>query len=1129
MQENEKKPVVSFCKPKKLLKRTLCVLTLICTLCLTAQAQEQKTIRLRVSNEPLSEVLKKIGTLSGAKLIFNKEDVEKHMVTANLDGKTVTEALDIVLKDKPFTYSRRGEFLTISKTNTKPATTPSTKDRIVRGKVMDEENQPLTGVSVRLKESTALGVVTDVNGVFALRVPTTSSTLIFTYVGMKPLEFIIKPGSEDEVLKNIEMKEDFSMLDEVVVTGVFSKPRESYTGAATSFSRDQLEAAGSRSIISNIRNLDPSFNIADNIAVGSDPNNLPSITIRGASSLPTDVKDAQLSAENQRAANQPLFIMDGFEISLTRFMDLDENQVESVTLLKDANATALYGSKGSNGVVVITSKQIAAGKLRFTYRGTLSIEAPDLSSYNLMNSTEKLQFEKAAGLYEMSGSALNELDLQDLYNKRKTDVERGVDTYWLSYPVRTGTGSRHSIQLEGGDPSLRYGASISYNNVQGAMKGSERKTFNGEMFLLYRFKTLNFQNRLQITSNNSQNSPYGEFSEYCKLNSYFSPYDEDGNLIKIMENYYYRNLNKTTKVYNPLYNALLPNKNTGSYTSIVNNFSVEWIMTRSLFLRGQFSYTKNFNRSDVYVCADDTMFEKYVDENYRRKGRYTYTSGDSFNYEGRVTLNFSKDFNRQHQVFVGLGATISESQSESYTMVGEGISVNNMDFLGMASQYLKDGRPGGSESIGRGVGVLGNARYTYDKRYFIDLNGKYDGSSRFGSNNKFAPFWSAGVGWNIHNEKFLMGSNILNIARVRVSYGLTGSQNFASYLGMRTYQDYGGKSSEGWYGVYTMAYGNPDLKWQKSAQLNLGADLEMFKRRLQISVDAYHKMTDNLLSDVNLPTSSGFESYKANVGKVLNKGIEANVSAQIIRNIKKDFRWTVGIKAAHNSNEIKEISNSLKALNETLSKQESYNPSFLFKEGESMNTIYAVRSKGIDPASGKEIFIRKDGTETFTWYASDKVPCGVAQPKVSGTINTSVRYKGITLNIFMGYRMGGYAYNSTLANKVENIDPNNNGDRRVLTDRWKEPGDIVTFKSVKDRSHTYATSRFVFKDDAFYGSSMNLGYEFPAAWVKKHLGISYLSMTTYLEDLFWTSTIKRERGTSYPFSRKCSMSLTARF
>ncbi len=1137
MKQREKSPDLYSWGKRPLMKSSVLMCLLAAMLLLSTQlyAQPKKNVTITFKNEQLASALKKIGNVSGSKIVFNTEDVRGFTTTCTIQSATVEKALELVIGDKPFIYKNDGEFISVVKKRVTTGGTPtiaSTQARAITGTVIDSDKLELPGVNVAIK-GTAKGAITATDGSFSVLVPVGHTvTLVFSYVGMESLEKVITMGNENIGLGKVILNEDHSQLAEVVVTGVFNKPRESYTGAATSFTKKQLQESGSRSMISALKNLDPSFNIADNVLIGSDPNSLPSITIRGASSLPTDVKDLQVSSENQRTANQPLFIMDGFEITLTRFMDLDESQIENITLLKDANATALYGSKGSNGVVVITSKVIPAGKLRISYKGTLSIEAPDLTSYNLMNASEKLTYEKAAGLYK-SDNAIIEQELLDLYNQRKTDAVRGVDTYWLKYPVRTGGGSRHSLSIDGGNESLRYGASIGYNDVEGAMKGSSRKVFTGNMFLLYKHKNWTFQNDLQITSSKSTNSPYGSFSQYCNLNSYYMPFGEDGKPQKVLEDYVYTSMgSRKNLVYNPLYNAYLPSRNTSEYTDITNNFAVEWHILPELFVRGQFSYTKQTTRSDVYVSAEHTMFADFVGADYSRKGRYTMGNGSFNKYTGQLTLNYSKEFNNIHQVFGGIGVTLDESKSESYSVVGEGISVLNMDFLGMASQYYKDGRPFGVESISRDAGFLFNFRYTYDRRYFFDLNGKYDGSSQFGSENQFAPFWSTGAGWNIQNEEFLLEHKWINIARLRASYGVTGSQNFASYLGFRSYQDYGGKSTQGWYGVYLMAFGNPDLQWQKTTQLNLGLDLELLNRRLDITFDWYNKTTDDLLSDVNLPLSSGFKNYKSNVGKIQNQGVELYINGTIIQNVEHDFRWRMGVKMIHNRNTIKSISNSLQTMNDDLlstAKGTNYNPSFLYKEGESINTIYAVRSKGIDPGSGKEIYIKQDGTETFTWDAKDQVACGVASPKLEGTVNAYVYWKGLSLNAIFGYRWGGYAYNATLANKVENIFPYNNADKRVLYDRWKQPGDVVAYKSVTDFSKTYATSRFIFKDNAFYGSSLNLGYELPSEWTRKHLHLEYLSLSGNVEDLFYWSTMKRERGTDYPFSRKVSFSVTARF
>lgn len=1090
----------------------------------TAQEQEpvlMKKISIEANDESLSSVLKRVEQLGDCKINFNYDDVDRYKVTIVSKNKTIKEVLDdLMLKvdGQPFAYRTKDSFITIVLKSDDRKQNPSILN--VEGRVTDSQGEPLIGVNLKIKNQ-PYGGVTNMDGVFKIPIPSTleNPILVVTFVGMDTEEVVCEGEFLDIVLY------DGNILSEVVVTGIFSKPRESYTGAVTSVTAKELKQAGNRSVLSSIRNIDPSFKIADNINIGSDPNQMPTITMRGNTSLPVGITDLKADSRSLREANQPLFILDGFEVRLERVMDLDENQVENITLLKDASSTALYGTRGSNGVVVITTRRPESGKLQVTYNGQISIEAPELSAYNLMNSREKLEYEKAAGIYS-SVNHQQEQPLMDTYNRRKEEVERGVDTYWLKYPVRTGVGSRHGLNINGGDETFRYGAGISYNNIAGAMKGAGRNIFNGNILFIYKLKNLSFQNDLQIVSSKAKNSPYGNFSSWTKINSYYKPYDDDGTLSMIMGG----DLTPYERVYNPLYNAMQPMKNESNYQQIVNNFSIEWYVLPELFFRGRFSVTSENNRSDNYISANHTMFADYSEENYNRKGRYTLGMGEMSRYEGDITLNYSKTFADVHQLYAGLGYNFGESKAENYQVVGEGMTVLNMDFLGMASKYEKDGRPYGTESITRRVGTLFNGNYTYDRRYFVDLSGSLEGSSQFGANKRYAPFWSTGIGWNLSNETFLKDSKIINEARFRFSYGMTGSQSFNPYQALLSYKDYGGKDYMGWYGSSIMAMGNKDLGWQKTGQYNIGTDWRMFNGRIRFNVDAYNRITDNLLTDINLPLSSGFISYRANVGKVQNTGLEIGANAFLIQEkTQRGFSWSVGGMLAHNKNQIKEISNSLEFLNEELSKQASANPSFMYKEGESMNTIYAVQSKGIDPSNGKEIFIKQDGSETYVWDSKDQIACGDQEPKVFGNLNTSLRYSGFTLTAYFGYHLGGYVYNSTLVNKIENIQPYENADKRAYYDRWRQPGDHALFKSLKEFDRTYASSRFVMKENLLTGQSISLMYEFPSKWTKKHLGCQYLSLRGYTEDFLYLSSVKREVGISYPYARKFSLTITARF
>ena len=421
-----------------------CVLFFMLTLVCGVQGKvysQQYTLDLHLKQTSLEEVFNRIEAQTGLKFLYNTLLIDsKGKVDVEARQEDIRKVLAELLNPLGLTYILNSNHIVVKQAD---AAAPQEKT-VIKGKVTDSKGSPLPGVTVRIK-GTNIGVVSDNDGHYELTLPAgTDPTLIFSFVGMLSQE--AKYTGQREL--NITLHENISEMEEVVVTGIFTKAKESYTGAVTTITSKDLQRVGNRNILSSIRNIDPSFNIIEDINIGSDPNRMPNITVRGNSSLNVNVRDLQSDSRSQSTANLPLFIMDGFEISLERMNDLDENQVENITLLKDASATAMYGTRGANGVVVITTKKPEAGKLQITYKGSLNIEAPDLTSYDLMDAREKLAYEKAAGLYEYV-RADNEQDLIELYNARLKEVERGVNTYWLKYPVRTGVGHRHSLRLEG--------------------------------------------------------------------------------------------------------------------------------------------------------------------------------------------------------------------------------------------------------------------------------------------------------------------------------------------------------------------------------------------------------------------------------------------------------------------------------------------------------------------------------------------------------------------------------------------------------------------------------------------------------------------------------------------------------
>ncbi len=1087
------------------------VVFLICCLLSAGltQAQEKK-ITAEFKDTPLSNVLKQLEKLSTYKILFTYDDVQSYKVTVSLKDATITEALQKVLDGKPFVFSdvANGKYISVVYQPKKKSET--TKE--IKGKVVDSKGETVIGATVRVVNAT-IGTATDIDGNFTLRVPENVMTLEIGVVGMKTQLVSIKDKTEVRVV----MEEDNTVLEDVVVTGIFKKAKESYTGAVSSINAEQLKMYKGQNVLQTLKNIDASLNFTVNNAVGSNPNAVPQINIRGNSSLPISVQEYNESASN--AVNTPLIIRDGFEISLEQLMDYNDDEIESINILKDAAATAIYGSRGSNGVIVVITKQPEAGKLRVNVEVGMDLEIPDLSSYDLLNAAQKLELERSLGLYDNTVAPSNDVWYKKAYYKRLRDVLSGTDTDWLSKPLHTGVGTHYNLRMEGGSEQFRWGVSAAYKDIQGAMKESSRRNFNGSVTLMYQMKKLIFRNYSSYTTNEGKESKYGNFSDYVKQQPYNAAYDQNGKLVRYFDGFH----KATGKSQNPLYDATLNSFDKSGYQALTNNFSVEWKPTEELTLRGQVGISGKNTTNDAFLPAEHSTFtedEYYsTDEGFLRRGIYTYSPGRTSSYDGNLTLAYNKVFHDKHQVYVGLDYSLSESRSYSYRIVAEGFTNEDINFLGSARQYAKDEGPGGSKMKTRRMGLTGNANYIFDNRYYVDLSYRMDGSSTFGSKKKYAQFWSSGIGWNIHNEKFF-SNDVVNTLRLKASYGETGTQQGSSSGASTIYKYITDNRYMHWTGAVLQGWGNPYLTWQKTNEFNIGTEVGLLQGRVKGEFNFYTKRTGNLLSNMDLPHSMGFSSYVSNVGEVKNRGWEASATGYLIRDTEREINWMIGGQLVYNKNYISKLSEAVKAQNEAYLK-EDVDVANLFYEGRPQHAIYAVRSFGIDPSTGKEVFLDKNGKETDIWNASDKVYLGSKDPKFRGNFNTMFMWKGFTLNMSFGFYWGGKVYNQTLIDRVEVTRTtlmSQNVDARVYKDRWQKPGDVVSFKKF-DNTATRATSRFVMDDNVFELQSVALQYKWDEGWLHKHTPISSVIFSVNMSDLFHFSTVKMERGTSYPYAR----------
>lgn len=1108
--------------------------------CAIVMAQSpNKKISVTCKNEPLASALKKVEKASGYKVLFTYDEVQNYKVTISAKRQEVSHVLKTIFDKLPFDYKFKGKYINVSKRERRILNIsdgPEKGDHIVRGVVFDVHGSPIPGVLITVVGKHR-GTTTNVEGVFGLDLQASKALVEFSFIGMKKKRVTLT--SQSAYVK-VTLEDESHELGETVITGYRNVNKNSYTGSSTQILGDDLRKVSQTNILDAIQSFDPSFRIMDNTQFGSDPNAMPEMTIRGQSGVGNRALDTdQLSKSNlKNNPNLPTFIMDGFEVSIEKIYDLDPTRIESITILKDAAATAIYGSRAANGVVVVTTVAPKPGEVRVSYGFTGTLETPDLRDYNLANASEKLEIERRAGLYDPNiGNYFNESEAVNAYNKKLALIKRGIDTDWLSLPLRNGLDQKHSVFIEGGTQNLRYGIDGSFNKVQGVMKGSGRDRYGVGISLDYRLKKFQVKNTTTFNHTKSKESPYGSFGDYTSLMPYDTPY-ENGVLTQTLR---YSSGSGGRTINNPLYEATLSNYNWNSYDEFINNLSFNWYINDYWMAKGQFSITKKYSRSERFIDPLSTKTSVSSDNasaNKDKKGDLYMTSGNDLSLSGNAFIYYNQSFGK-HNLNGSAGWEISTSTYDNVSSHYRGFPSGQFHSLNYANEIYK--KPTKSEGTSRMVSMLATANYTWNNIYLLDLSVRFDGSSEFGSNQRWAPFFSTGAGINIHNYDFLKGNKYINKLKLRGSYGRTGKVNFPDYAAQTVYEPLFDEWYATGYGAVLMALGNKDLTWEKTDKYDFGIETQLFNERLTIDFDYYYEKTIDLVNDVTISTTSGFSTYKNNMGEIENKGLEMTARYDVFKN----KNWLVALwgNIAHNTNKILKISDSQRAYNQRVAdfyksetgaalRDSKYAvPIAQYEEGQSLTSIWAVKSLGIDPTTGKELYQNRDGSVTDKWDATQEVVCGNTQPDFNGAFGVNLNYKQWSLFASFLYEWGGQQYNQTLVDRVENANIEfGNVDLRVLTDRWQKPGDVAQFKNIQDASMTtLPTSRFVQNNSFLRLNALTLTYDFSREWLKRNLGLRMLRLEASTSDLINWNSVRQERGLSYPKSYKFNFSVKAQF
>lgn len=1014
----------------------------------------------------------------------------------------------------------------------------------ITGTVTDQNGKKLIGVSVYPKNNMTEGGSTNIEGAYTISVSNLNDVLVFSYVGMQTTEVKMKPGI---TVYNAKLN-DATQIEKVTVNaGIVVRDKTGFTGSYSTFNQEELKSVGRVNVLQSLKTLDPSFVIVDNDFAGSDPNVMANIELRGKSAL-TVIQDDASTTSN---ANMPLFMIDGFEASLREVNDLDMNRVESITILKDAGSTAIFGSKGGNGVIVIETIKPKEGELMITYNGDIQVAWADLSSYNMMNAREKLEFEKQAKLYGEDPTIPSKTthDFFEKYYEKLRLVERGQDTYWLKYPLRTGINHGHSLSIGGGGEKVTYQLAANYRNNQGVMKGSGRETAGTSIRVSYRHSNFNVSNLLSVSGVTGKDGAWttgNAFSDFANANPYYIPYDDEGVLMKFLAQQRFGAgffTNQKEYAANPLYNAHLNSMKNDKSFSFSNKLGLEWRPIKNLRLNSNLELYRATNHNKQYIDARHT---KYYTTPADQKGEYSSSHGNTWKYAANFSATYSMLLNEAHTISLTGRASVEERHNwgDSYSVRGfsEGV-----DAVASYGSFVDKSTPGYSDNLSRGTSFMGILHYNFKQRYLFDFNINSDGTTTFGRNNPFTTNWAVGLGWNIYKEAFAENWDWMDELKLRGSYGTNGNQNVT--IVNSTIYKYNSSPNVFGQSSFLSEYANRDLDWMKVTKISAGIDLTLLKKKLQLNFDVYESKTDPMVIPLPLPPSSGQSTLSTNLGYMKTRGLEFKASYRVWSDATKNALFSVRATGSMTKSKYGGMGDVFKSINKKLldggsdlsilkgeTTEKLANQLIRYRDDANPDAFWAVRSLGIDPATGREVFLTKDGVPSFVYNKEDEIEYKARSPKMQGVITLTFNYKKLKTSFNFRYYINGYRLNNALYNKVENITEATlmyNQDKRALYDRWQAPGDVARFKAIKlivdNNEKTYMSTRFIQRESYFKGEGFRISWDCSDYnWVKA-ARMKDLEVGVSMTDIFEISTIKAERGYSYPFQRAVSFTLSTRF
>ena len=1019
--------------------------------CLTASANGlSQKVTLSLKEAPVQQVFKEVSRQTGVSIVY-KESLFEGLAPITIDVKdaTINEVLEKCLKGQPFAYLLEGSVIVIRKNNPPPAVEPvvSPPSSIeIKGRVTDENGKPLPDASVKLK-GTDKGTSTDADGTFVLQIPDGNHTLTVSYVGYQTIEM---NASQSSTLK-IVLKQVDASIEEVVVVGYSNKKRSELTSAVTVVSEEKLKDVTANNIGTMLQGKVAGLQVINNSGV---PGAAPEIRLRGVSSI--------------NATQSPLFVIDGIIGG-----NYDPNDVESVTVLKDAGATAMYGSQANGGVIIITTKKAKTGKNRFEIKITNGFRKPDFGEMDMMNGRELYEYQKELYRDYIPGLTDNsyKIDLLKFYSERPLTL-RDQDHSWLNTIFKPAFMQNYFFSFAGKTEKSDHYVGFSYYNEKGTFKNTGFQRVNLRANTNYRFN-----NKIRVRNNINISGATGKSYDYNDI--------------------YYAYLNL------PWDNSF---DSTGGPRYVDGNSSFKWWSRDKI--------------NPMHTIANSDHAYKSFDVNYDFALYVDITDWLSFSSSNRAAVNYSKGSNFFSPVVAGSFHGTGYLAEESVINYG-GVSNNVLQFKfnkgdhnisGLAGVAFEGSKTEFSGASGKGLpqglnvlNVVSNSQtvsgyynksfiqsfisqvnYSFRNKYFVTGSYRVDGSSAFPSTNRYASFPAISAAWLVSKESFLATNRIIDNLKLRLSYGVTGTQDIgaARYLGLYSLNS----QYNAQVGATPLQLPSPNLTWESKYQANAGFDLGLFRGRINIAFDIYRNITKNLLLQVSQPLSVGFEERWDNVGEIVNTGTEVTISTINVKT--KNFEWNTDFNINFNKNK-------LQNLPADIIKTGSWAISQIYRNGGNLYEFYMPKWLGVNPQTGAPQWevLTKDANGTVTGQQATSnyseatfQQVGSALPKFQGGITNQWKYKNLSLSVNAYFLHGNKVFSNNLRFVMN--DGNEPYLNQIVLPKdykiWTNPGDIATNPSPQNAANSTETSSRYLMDGSFLSiRNITLAYSLPASLISR--------------------------------------------